>query len=247
MDEQQPEIRAPQTAGWIIVRDRLLSMSISIYGWCRRQVRHFIDSITRKKYASISYRYLARELADRFAHHTGAPRIVFSCLDSLEASTDVLLMIAHFIQDETGGQVLLVDHSLRNGGVSSRFGHSSAAGFSECLYESGHSVQDYFKSTDHPGVFVLPAGKIFGRGLCSFESQSVTALLNEFNQFDYVLIQQGSITTDTRYLDFARLADLVLLVVEEGNTPVSEFEFCQKIFRDHGIQDWGVILSESDT
>lgn len=227
-------------------KDRLVSMSKVAYGWGRDWIRHLTDDITRRKPASISYRYLARELSERFAGYESTPRIVFSCADSLEASSEVLILVAHFLQDEIGGKVLLVDQTFRSGGVSDRFGYTGEAGLAECLFESGHSVTNYIKTTADPGVFVLPAGRVTGQGNRLLNTQSAMSLLDELNQFDYVLMQQGSITMDTRYLDFAQLADLVLLCVEEGKTLVSEFEACQKIFRDYKVQELGLIMMETD-
>ena len=69
--------------------------------------------------------------------------------------------------------------------------------------------------------------------------------MQKLDQFDFILIQQGSITLDTRYLMFAQLADLVLLCCEEGATLVSEFEACQEIFREYEVENVGVILLEA--
>jgi len=244
--EQGSKSIAPSKEVTSFAKDRLVSMSRAVYGWGRDWINHLIDEISRRKPVSISYRYLARELSDRFADHESTPRIVFSCAASLEASSEVLILIAHFLQDEIGGKVLLVDQTFRSGGVSDRFGYTGEAGLTECLFESGHSVTNYIKTTADPGVFVLPAGRASGKGKRLLKTQSVASLLDELNQFDYVLMQQGSITMDTRYLDFARLADLVLLCVEEGKTLVSEFEACQKIFHDYNVQELGLVMMETD-
>lgn len=244
--EQGPESLVSGKAAELSAKDRLVSTWKAVYGWGRDSIRDFVDELTRRKPASISYRYLARELSDRFAGLEKTPRIVFSCADSLEASCEILILIAHYLQDELGGKVLLVDQTFRSGGVSDRFGYAGEPGLTECLFESGHSVENYIKPTADPGVSILPAGNVSGKGRRPLNTQSVSVLLDGLDQFDYVLMQQGSITMDTRYLEFAQSADLVLLYVEEGKTLVSEFEACQKIFRDYQVRDLGLIMLEAD-
>lgn len=225
---------------------RLISALRVAYGRTRGWVREFLDEIRRRKPASISYRYLARQLAARFEASERNPCIVFSSAESLEASCDVLMMIAYILHDELGARVLLVDGSLTAGGASDRFGYAGEAGLIDYFCESGDTLNDCFRPTANPGVYVLPAGKMPKQGRPAVQFQSVKTLLEKLSeQFDYVLIQQGSITLDTRYLAFAQLADLVLLYTEEGGTLVDEYEACQKIFRDYQIQNVGLIMLES--
>ena len=216
------------------------------YGRTKGWIREFLDAISRRKPASVSYRYLARQLAARFEASGRNPCIVFSSADSLEASCDVLMMTAYFLHDELGARVLLVDGSLTDGGVSDRFGYAGEAGLIDYFCESGDTLNDCFKPTANPGVYVLPAGKMPNQGRPAVRSQSVQVLLDNLSeQFDYVLIQQGLVTLDTRYMVFAQLADLVLLYTEEGGTLVNEYEACQKIFRDYQIQNVGLVMLEA--
>ena len=228
------------------LKDRAQAMFTVANRWIRIWIRDFIDTVTRTKPASISYRYLARHIAVRFEDNERTKCIVFSSADWLTVSNDVLLMVAYFLHTELNTRVLLVDGSFRDDGVSDRFGFTQEAGLSECLYESGHTLSHYIKPTANPGVFVLPAGKLSDQAKHPVEAQSFLSRLEKLNQFDYVLIQQGPIVLDTRYLTFAQSADLVLLYVREGSTLVSELKECQKIFRDYKIQNVGLIISEAD-
>jgi Mrp family chromosome partitioning ATPase len=225
--------------------DRLVVTLKAVFVSGRAWIREIIVAVTRRKPASISYRFLAHQVAVHFAGSDSTRSIVFSSADSAGLSSDTLLMVALFLHEELGSKVLLVDGSFTGGGVSERFGFTAEAGLSECLYGSGHNLNEYIKSTANPGVFVLPAGRISSQIRRPVDSQTVRSMLDELGQFDFVFIQQGSITLDTRYLIFAQLADLVLLYCEEGATMISDFEACQKLFREYGISNVGVILLEA--
>lgn len=237
----KPGKGAMNSAGnWLVLTSK------RAYGRTRIWIKDFLDAINRKKPASIDYRYLARQLTGQFAESEKNPCIVFSSVDSLEASCDVLMMIAYYLHDELEARVLLVDGSLTSGGVGDRFGYAGEPGLIDYFCESGDTLDDNIKPTSTPGVFLLPAGKMPKEGRPVVRSESVKALMEKLNsQFDFVLVQQGPVTLDTRYMVFARLADLVLLYLEEGSTLASELEASQKIFRDYQIQNVGFILLKS--
>ena len=226
--------------GWLV------STLKAAYVRTREFFREFLDAITRRKPASISYRYLSRQLAARFTSNERAPCIVFSSADSLETSCDVVMMIAHYLHDELEARVLLVDGSLTSGGVSDRLGYADKAGLIDYFCESGDNLDGHFQPTANPGVFVLPAGRVPNKGRPVVRTGAVKSLLDDLSaRFDYILIQQGSITLDTRYMVFAQQADYVLLYTEEGGTLVSEYEASQKIFRDYNIENIGFVMLES--
>jgi len=243
-EKQGQGILATLTRVFLDVLQRIGALVLAAWEFTRDAVKQLIARLTYRRYASISYRYLARDLYDQFAEHEGTPRIVFSCADSLQACSETLILIAHYLQEEVGGNVLLIDQTFKAGGVSDRFGYNGAAGLADCLFESGHLAEEYVQSTADPGVFIMPAGSATGQGTGPLKADSVRALLEKFDHFDYVFMQQGSITMDTRYLEFARAADLVLLVVEEGKTAVAEFEECQNLFRDYQVKEMGVVMLE---
>ena len=52
------------------------------------------------------------------------------------------------------------------------------------------------------------------------------------------------VVADTRYLVAAAKADLILLLVEEGVTPVDELDRCLSVFRGHQISNIRLVLCE---
>ncbi len=220
-------------------------MSKAAYTRARSWSGDLIDIITSRRFASTSYRFLALQIALKFADSESTPCIVFSAADPAEMSSDTLSMVALFLHEELGSNVLLVDGSFTNSGVSDLFGFTEEVGLTECLNDVEININDCIKPTANPGVFVFPAGQVSSQIRRPAESQAVRVLMHELDQFDFILIQQGSITLDTRYLIFAQLADLVLLCCEEGATLVSEFEACQEIFREYEVGNVGVILLEA--
>ena len=226
-------------------KDRLVSVAKTLYRMGTGWIRDLIDSASGRKPASISYRFLAHQIADKFEGSESRPCIVFSAADSGGLGSDTSLMVALFLHEELGSKVLLVDGSFTAGGITERVGLTAEAGLSEYLDDPGRDLSDYIKPTASSGVFVLPAGRASHKITRPPGGQAVRSILDELTQFDYILIQQGSIAEDTRYLAFAQSADLVLLYCEEGATLVSNYEASRNILREYEIQNVGVILLEA--
>lgn len=194
--------------------------------------------------ASRSYRYLARQIEADLPHADGAKTILVSSPAPLELSNETFLMFSYFMRDELGCRILLVDGTLREGGVGARLGYSGAPGFLDLVYGNGYRVGELIRPTQRRGISVLPAGRTPRDQLLPIQSGKVSEIIHEAqSDFDYVLFQQASILEDSRYLRCTDGADLVLLLVEEGVTLLDEIDRCRKVFRDHQISNVRLVLS----
>ena len=210
-------------------------------GWLDR----ILGSFGKRAPASRSFRYLARKIELSIPPGDRGRTIVLTSPGSMKVSTETLLMFSYVMQDEIGCKVLLVDATFRDDGVGARLGHRLAPGFMELLYNDEHNFDALVYPTRRQNIHILPAGVLTGKVLPSLAPDRVRPILDTAcDRFDYVLIQQGSVLGDTRYVPIARAADLILLLVEDGVTPVEELEECQRLFRDHQVSNIRVVMSK---
>ncbi len=200
----------------------------------------------KKELASRTYRFLARQLAKDVAGVEGTPKIVFSSTGSLELGSEILLMLAYFLQDEFPCKILLIDGTFRDGGISSRVGIASQLGFMDYLCdEPGCQPESLIVPTGNKNVFVIPSGSSPGVSPQLVARDQIASRLNTLARgFSYLIIQQGRIVNDSRYLVFNEIADLVLLHAVERKTRQGDLEICQKVYEDHAIHGVRLVLSE---
>ena len=80
--------------------------------------------------------------------------------------------------------------------------------------------------------------------LLPIDTAQVSTLFAEVRRgYAYALVQQGPIFAESRYLQFTSRADMVLMLVDEGGTPVDELNRCLEVFRSHQVNNVRLILS----
>lgn len=243
--DSRPKDRVEANEKWWSQKQLLLKGQ-AIYQTTSEWVRDFLDIITRRKPSAVSYGFLAQQIESRFSEDKGTRSIVVSSADSQDLSTEVLLLIAYSLNYELGKKVLVIDGAFGFSDLSQRLGLKEADGLAEYLYQSGHDLTNLIQTVVDDGVFVLPRGQCSPSGSRQVKQETVSAMLADLDQFDYILIQQSAITMDTRFLPFAQEVDFVLLYLEERCTLVSEFESNQKTLHEYGIENVGFIMSDSE-
>jgi Mrp family chromosome partitioning ATPase len=209
-------------------------------GWLRRLLR---DSRTKGSTAALSYRFLARQIDVDLPHTEAGRTILISSSVPQGSSNEAVLMFAHAMVAELGSQILVVDGTLGDDAVGDLLGHAGEVGLIDFIHGRDRSVADLIKPTTRQNICVLPAGRPRSGDLQPMEAARVVALYTELrNRFDYILVQQGPIILDTRYLVFAAKADLVLVLVEEGVTHLSELDRCLDTFSSHQIAEVRLVL-----
>ncbi|HEY1384572.1 MAG TPA: hypothetical protein VGF43_13200 [Dongiaceae bacterium] len=209
-------------------------------GWLRRLLR---DNRADGSAAVLSYRFLARQIDVDLPHTGGGRTILISSSVPQASSNEAVLMFAHAMVAELGSQILVVDGTLGDAAVGDLLGHAGDAGLIDFIHDHDRSVADLIKPTSRRNICILPAGRPRSGDLQPMEAARVVSLYTQArNRFDYILIQQGPIILDTRYLIFAAKADLVLVLVEEGVTHLSELDRCLDTFSSHQIADVRLVL-----
>jgi polysaccharide biosynthesis transport protein len=195
--------------------------------------------------ASLSYRFLARQIDNDLPHRDGGRTILLSSSVPAAASNEAMLMFSHALAEELGARVLLVDGTFGAEGVASSLGHDGAPGLMDLIYDRAPVSIDAVLSTPRLNISVLPAGRPRIGRPHPIEADRIARIYEQLrDRFDYVLVQQGSIIADTRYLVCAAKADLILMLVEEGVTLVDELDRCLDVFRGHQISGVRLVLCE---
>jgi Mrp family chromosome partitioning ATPase len=194
--------------------------------------------------ALLSYRFLARQIEMDLPLEDGSGRtILMSSSVPPASSNEAMLLFSYALAEELGSRILLVDSTFGDAGVGAILGHVGAPGVIDLLYGTEHALTDLVLPTKRHNISVLPAGRPRIGRLLPIEADRVVSLYEPLcNRFDYILVQQGPISEDTRYLAFATKADLVVLMVEEGVTQVDELDRSLDVFRNHQITNIRLVL-----
>jgi len=195
--------------------------------------------------AALSYRFLARQIANDMPRGESGRTILLSSAVPASASNEAMLMFSHAVADELGARVLLVDGTFGSEGVGHALDYDGAPGLMDLIADSGQDVFGMIQATSRHNIALLPAGRPrIGRPQ-PIAADRIAELYRQLcGRFDYVVVQQGSIIADTRYLVCAARADLVLMLVEEGVTPVDELDRSLDVFRGHQISGPRLVLCE---
>lgn len=207
--------------------------------WPRREV-----GAHDHQHASRSFRYLSRRIAAELSGQEHGSIIVLSSVCRPSVMTETAMMLAASLAREVAARVLLVDGSLRGGSLSTRFGMEAEPGLVDLLRDPDLAVRDLAKPLPLENVAFLPVGSPADRAIHSTRID-VTRLTDALRAgFDMILLAQGPISGDTRYLPYAAEADLVLLVAEESMSKLDEIEEAEALFSAQGIPDVRLVLSQ---
>ncbi len=200
-------------------------------------------AVTPKR-ADLSYRYLARQIdTDLPISGTGRTILVSSAIP-LASSNEASLMFACFLATELGRRVLLVDGTFGQSGVGSALGHAGAPGLLDVVCSPNFPLSQLVQPTARENVFLLPAGRTAVTQSLPIEASRIAAFYTEAcEQYEYVVVQQGAIFDESRYLQFTQCADMVLVLADEGLTPVEVLDRCTAVFRDHQVNNVRLVVT----
>lgn len=206
--------------------------------WWARRRRSTVDADSP---SFQPYRSLARQLLADFPCADGGRVIIVSSVASLP--TDTLLTLCYFMRDELGSRILAIDATGRSDGLGARLGHGRLPGFLDLLHSDDKHLADLVQQTARPGISALPPGRPPADGLAALRAARVERVFAEARRaYDYVIVQQPAILEDRGFLRFAASADVVLLLVEEGRTGLSDLTKCRAVLEAHRAQNVRVVL-----
>lgn len=195
--------------------------------------------------ASRSYRYLARQIENDLGETEKAHEVVITSPGSMEFLNQAILMFAYGLKNELGCKVVILDATFREQGVGAFLGYGEDKGLMNLLYEDTTKMGQMIKPTRIKDIHVLPAGKLQEKIFKSLKADKVKAIFQKLGTvYDYIVIQVGPLQNDTRYISLVEFTEMVLLLVEEGNTLLGEIEAYRTTLENHNISNYQIVMSE---
>ena len=226
------------------IHDHRQNSILQIFNKTETYTNNFLSKFRAPVIASKSYRYLSRQIALDLANITEGKLIIFSSATNISTSSEILLMLGHFLQDELASRILIIDATFRKSGLTKLLSLDDQCGFTNILSNNDDGI-DSVTHTLKNNISFIAVGDLSKHHLPYASEGHIKSFLDKFKQqYDYTIIQQDDIRMDTRYLPFAKSADLVLLHLEERITPVAIFDEIKQVFLDHKISNVKYIVSE---
>ncbi|MEM7363052.1 MAG: hypothetical protein AAF525_03455 [Pseudomonadota bacterium] len=199
----------------------------------------------QRRHASLSYRYFCKLLEREFSDMERGTTLAISSLCREKQATNLILFLGYSLASELNARVLLVDTSLRGEhSMSSLLGADQTGGYLQLI--SGDEVSDpqqYIRATEVGGVSLLPSGLTGQSWRTIIDQKRLAGLLGDLSErFDFVIFQQGDISSDTRYMLLSEKADMNFCLVEENRTLMSDLDSCERLYRENQIEDLKLLL-----
>ncbi len=115
-------------------------------------------------------------------------------------------------------KVLLVEGDLRRPSLPRIFGLGATSGIEKCVKDEGRSLTGIYR-LENAGIWILPAGEIFGNPLELLQSQQLQSVMERLaTYFDWIIIDSPPVLPLADTSIWMRMADGVLLVTRQGTT-----------------------------
>jgi capsular exopolysaccharide synthesis family protein len=173
-------------------------------------------------------------------------RMVVTSAGPQEGKTTTLINIGVALAGG-GSRVLLVDTDMRRPRLHKSFGVSNELGLSNLIVNEG-SLESAVKSTEVPGLFVLPSGPVPPNPaelLHTARFKEIAQKLGE--QYDRVLFDSPPVGAVTDPLVLANAMDGTLLVLKMFRTNRDMAERAIKSLLDANARILGAVLNDVDT
>jgi len=147
---------------------------------------------------------------------------------------------------ESGQPTILIDGDLRRPSVSSVVGVDGSIGLSDVL--SGQvEVSKAVRATDHPGLVVLPSGRIPPNPSEMLGSDAMRTLITELREDHFVVVDVPPLLPVTDAAIVAVMVDGLVFVAAAGRTRKPEIEASRRIVAQVHGRVLGVVLNMVST
>ncbi len=147
---------------------------------------------------------------------------------------------------QSGQRVLIVDADLRRPRLHKAMNVSRELGLTTVLLGEA-TLDDAIKTTDVPGLFVLPAGPKPPNPAELLLTDRFKALLEQMEgKFDRILLDSPPLLAVSDPVVLSRLSDGVLLVLQSGSTRIEDALLSVRTLRGVDAPVLGVILNDID-
>jgi capsular exopolysaccharide synthesis family protein len=145
---------------------------------------------------------------------------------------------------ESGIRTLLVDADLRNPLLNKRFGVAQDPGLVDL--STDHTTLELLVHTfkEYDNLYLLTAGRPHRDPLSEAGSDRMETVIREAKkEFGVIILDSSPILEVADALEFARLADEILLLVHEGRTQRAQIPEVMEALENTGISARGAIMN----
>lgn len=170
-------------------------------------------------------------------------RLVVTSASPQEGKTTTLVNLGITLAN-AGGRVLLVDTDMRRPRLHKSFGVANELGLSNLIVGEG-KLEDAIKSTEVPGLFVLPSGPVPPNPAELLHTDRFKQLAERLgNEFDRVLFDSPPVGAVTDPLLLANQMDGTIIVVKMLQTNRDAAERAVRALHDANARILGVVLND---
>jgi capsular exopolysaccharide synthesis family protein len=147
---------------------------------------------------------------------------------------------------QSGNRVLVIDTDMRRPRLHKAFGVPNEVGVSSVVVGEG-KVDDAIKSTEVPGLFVLPCGPVPPNPAELLHTRAFAELLAQLGEkFDRILLDSPPVGAVADAVVLATQVDGVVLVLKAGRTHRDMARRTVKALRDVKANVFGAVLNDVD-
>lgn len=147
---------------------------------------------------------------------------------------------------QSGQKVLLVDTDMRRPRLHKSLGVPKGRGISNVILGDS-TLDDVIKTTDVPGLFLLPCGPQPPNPAELLHTKKFTEVLRDLeDRFDWVLLDSPPLLAVTDAVVLTRLSDGVILVAQAGKTLTDDIALATRQLRDVDAPILGAVLNDMD-
>ncbi|MEW5739579.1 MAG: polysaccharide biosynthesis tyrosine autokinase [Myxococcota bacterium] len=145
---------------------------------------------------------------------------------------------------QSGNRVLIIDTDMRRPRLHKAFGVPNDVGVSSVVVGEGRA-EDAIKSTEIPGLFVLPCGPIPPNPAELLHTKAFADLLSQLGEkFDRILLDSPPVGAVADAVVLATQADGVVVVLKAGQTHREVAQRTVKALRDVKANIYGAVLND---
>ncbi|MCC6338252.1 MAG: polysaccharide biosynthesis tyrosine autokinase [Myxococcales bacterium] len=145
---------------------------------------------------------------------------------------------------QSGNRVLIIDTDMRRPRLHRAFGVPNDVGVSSVVVGEGQA-EDAVKSTEVPGLFVLPCGPVPPNPAELLHTKAFADLLNHLGEkFDRILLDSPPVGAVADAVVLATQADGVVVVLKAGQTHREVAQRTVKALRDVKANIYGAVLND---
>jgi len=148
---------------------------------------------------------------------------------------------------QSGSRLLLIDSDMRRPRLNKAFGVSGEVGLSSVVVGDA-TLADAIKSTEVPGLFILPCGPVPPNPAEMFHTKAFAGVLETARaQFDRILLDSPPVNAVSDAVVLSTLVDGVTLVLKGGVTNRAYAQRAVRALRDVKARIFGATLNDIDS